>query len=215
MEIIYSFLRYSLISVEFLTFFVGCFYYSKIKNFHWKWFVVYLGIIAFSELISLKVLPYFPWFRSYFYDFGVIPLEFIFFYWLFACKSLQNRKLFWILTILYLVSFIPHFFMNVEEVIYSFNYVVGNLLIALLVFLELHKQIKTDNILVFRQNMMFYINTGVFLFYIGTLPFFAFHSVLVKHMEIYNNYYILFMTFNIFMYLLFIAAFIWGKPKSL
>ena len=79
--------------------------------------------------------------------------------------------------------------------------------------MEFFKQIKNDDILEFSKNKMFYINIGLVLFYVGTLPFFGLYKLLIKEIEIWNGYYLYFMVSNCIMYLLFAASFIWGKVK--
>ena len=179
---------------EFIAFTVALIKFKKFKNSYWKWFIYYLIFIFSAEMISRFVLSYFPLFRKYYYDFFIIPLEFIFLYWLYSYKSLSNKKLFWMSFSIYLISFLPHLmFFKENNLINSFNYIVGTFLLSIMIILEFNKQIKTDDILKFRENMMFYINTGICFFYVGTLPFFSFFSLLHKDTVIWNNYYIFFM----------------------
>jgi hypothetical protein len=91
---------------------------------------------------------------------------------------------------------------------------IGALIMLILVSLEFLKQIKNENILMFNQNKMFYINIGIILFYVGNLPFFGLYYPIMKEPKIWNLYYIYFMISNCIMYFLFAASFIWGKPKS-
>jgi hypothetical protein len=162
---------------------------------------------AILNFINIQKVDYFAYFG--------IPMEFLFFFWLYAAKSLQNLKLFYFFILIYFLSFFPieNYFEKIK-IVYSFNYCVGAFLLMILVFLEYHKQIVNDNILEFKQNKMFYINTGVLLFYIGNLPFFGLYKILINEPTIWNNYYIYFLVSNCIMYLLFAASFIWGKPKS-
>jgi hypothetical protein len=95
----------------------------------------------------------------------------------------------------------------------SLNTTFGTLLLLILVFIELIKQIKSDSIIYFKNNKMFYINIGVILFYIGNMPFFGWYYPILKFPEIWNSYYIYFMISNCIMYLLFAASFVWGKTK--
>ena len=194
---------------------LGVFYFKKLKNTYWKWFVIYLVFIAFAEIFSMFGLQNLTKFRRYYYDFFVIPIEFIFFYWLYAKKSLQNEKLFKISISVYLVFFFLHLFI-LDEIrkVSSMSYTVGVLFLAIMVYLEFMKQIKSDEILDFKSNKMFYINIGVLLFYVGTLPFFAFDKLLYEKVNNVWNLYYLFFLFSVnVMYLLFAASFIWGKPK--
>lgn len=189
--------------------------YKKLRNTHWKWFAFYVIFIFLSELFSDWFLEHYPLFRQYYFAYFGIPIEFLFLFWLYSYESLNRRKLFWVCTATYLISFIPHLILFGRlRVIYSLNYTVGNLLLLLLVILEFNKQIKTDAILSFKENKMFYINAGVTLFYIGTLPFFSFYGLILKEPDIWNIYYIFFLVANCLMYLLFTVSFIWGKPKT-
>lgn len=155
-----------------------------------------------------------PLYNNYYYTFFGIPIQYVFFYWLYAYKSLKQKKLFFIFLLIYISTYIPvGFYIEKIKLSYSINLTVGTVLLSFLVVLEFIKQIKNDNILEFNRNKMFYITVGVILFYIGTYPFFAFHDILIKdqYIDIWNIYYIYFLVSNYLMYLLFAASFIWGK----
>lgn len=194
---------------------VGLYFYKKIKNTYWKWFLYYLAFIFCIEFLSYNEIIWDASRIKYIYGFAIIPIEFLFMYWLYTCKSLKNNKLFWLFTVVYLTSFIPHLYLESEKtMVYSFNYVVGSFLIGILVFLEYLKQIRSDEIIRFKENMMFYVNLGVSLLYVGTLPLFSFYAIIYKNNEIFTNYYVYFLLINQLMYLLFSMAFLWGKPNT-
>jgi len=209
------FLIKTLLLSEFITALAAILMYKKLKYSYWKWFSYYLIFIFLAELTSEYILTYFENIRKYYFDFFIIPLEFIFFYWLYSYKSLGNKKLFWSCTSLYLLSFLPQaLIFDKLVVISSFNYVVGTFLLSLMIILEFNKQIKTDDILKYKENMMFYINIGVCLLYIATLPFFSFYDLISKTPDIWFKYYVFFMIANIIMYILFTFALLWGKPNT-
>ena len=208
-----SFLGKMLLGIEFLTAIIAFAYFFKLKSTYWKWFCVYLIFIFLQE--------FYWYFNSHFYDirkqeyyglFG-IPIQYLFFYWLFAMKSLKRKKLFLSFSVIYLLTIVAELFLNALDIVYSLNLTVGTLLICVLVVMEFIKQIQTDNILKFSTNKMFYINLGVILFYIGTYPFFAFYDIL--NLEAYKSigdlYYLYFKISICLMYILFICSFIWGK----
>jgi hypothetical protein len=212
---IQSILRETLIWIQLGAAVVGLLNWPKLKNSYWKWFIIYLCIIFLVEASSKWGLKNNPTYRVYLYDFFGIPIQFLFFYWLYAVKSLKNYTLFWICILLYASSFLPYFTLFAKEsIVYSLSYTVGNVLLMLMVFLEIFKQIKSEKILLFRSNFMFYINIGIMLFYIGTLPFFSFYGLIFKDIQFWTSYYIFFMIANHIMYLLFISAFVWGKPNT-
>lgn len=193
---------------------IGILKFKKYKNTYWKWFVYYLTFIAVSELLCEFVFRSHSKFLMYYYDFFVIPIEFLFLYWLYSYKSLGKKKLFWICAGIYILSIFPFFLFDGGEGVNSFNMIVATFMLSFMIILEYNKQMKTDDILKFKENMMFYINTGVGLFYVGTLPYLSFHSLMWKDPIIGNNYYNFFMITNILMYALFSIALLWGKPNT-
>ncbi len=203
-----------LLILEYFAGLVGILYAFKIRKTYWIVFALYLIILALNDYFVEDIATLFKMSKQNYYAYVILPFQFIFFYWLYALKSLGNKGLFLLFTVLYLASFIPiELYVIQLKVVYSFNYVVGTFLLMLLVFLEFKKQIQNDNILSFTTNKMFYINLGVMIFYVGTLPFFGLYNLLIKQLDIWNAYYIYFLVSNCIMYLLFTASFIWGKTK--
>ncbi len=189
--------------------------YKNVRKTYWKWFVYYLIYITFCDILINRILVFFHIKIDLYLAYIEIPIEFLFLFWLYAYKSLKNKKLFYISVFIYLASIVPDESLSKGNNYFSsFNYIIGALLLFILVILEFLKQIKSDSILLFKQNKMFYINTGVVLFYIGTLPFFGLYYPIMKVPSIWNSYYIYFMISNCLMYLLFASSFIWGKIKS-
>lgn len=215
MKELQTFFSISINYTELFSAFIAILFYRKINKTYWKWFVIYLIFINLAELYSKFGLENFTHLRKYYYDFFIIPIEFLFFYWLYAKKSLKLEKLFWLSYIIYFIFYILHLF-NFDKVrlISSMSYTVGVLFLAIMVYLEFIKQIKSDEIINFHKNKMFYINIGILLFYVGTLPFFAFDKQLyLNNNELWSNYKTFFLLSVNIMYLLFAASFIWGKPK--
>lgn len=194
---------------------ISVLYYNRIKNQYWKYFVFYLIFIFISEAIGKWGDHFIDYNKQAFYNYFVIPLQFIFFYWLYAAKSFEKPKLFYTLSAIYLLSFIPsEFIFTPDKVMFSLNYTLGCLILMILVVMEYYKQINSSNILDFDKNRMFYINLGVTLFYIGTLPFWTFFAFIRTYREIYNIYFAYFLVSAIIMYSLFSISFIWGKQNS-
>lgn len=189
-------------------------YYKKIKATHYRYFSFFLIIIFCCEIFGKYGGEYISYPKNLFYNYFVIPLEFIFLYWLYAYQSLKKKYLFWGFSLMFALAYIPNelYFLKNKH-IFSFNYTFGSLLLMFLVIMEYYKQINSDNILNFAKNRMFYINLGVTLFYIGTLPFWAFYFQLLEHRPIWNLYFSYFLMSGIVMYLLFASSFIWGKQN--
>lgn len=209
-----EFIQNSMLFSEGLAAFVALLYYNRLKEIQWKLFAIYLVIIFLGEAYS-KWGNFIHFTKAQYYNYLLMPIQFIFFYWLYAAKSLGKPKLFWILSILYLLSFIPNELYFVKnKIVFAFNYTLGCLMLMLLVIMEYYKQITSQDILNFYKNKMFYINLGITLAYIGTLPFMTFMSLLVKYKEIWDIYFSYFLISGFVMYILFASSFIWGKRNS-
>jgi len=204
-----------LVWTEGLAAFISIIFYRRVKDQYWKYFSYYLVLMFLCESVGKWGENFFTYSKPAFFNYFVIPAEFIFFYWLYAAKSLGRPNLFYILSLLYLCSFIPgEYFFNGKKIIFSLNYTFGCLLLMILVIMEYYKQINSSEILNFSKNRMFYINLGVTLFYIGTLPFWTFFTYIIKYKEIYSVYFAYFLISGIIMYLLFSISLIWGKQNS-
>lgn len=189
--------------------------YNRIKNQYWKYFVFYLIFIFLCESVGKWGDNFIDYNKALFYNYLVIPVQFVFFYWLYAAKSFEKPKLFIALSLIYLLSFIPcELFSLTDKVMFSLNYTLGCLFLMILVVMEFYQQVNSSNILHFNKNPMFYINLGVTLFYIGTLPFWTFFPFIKIYREIHNIYFSYFLISGIIMYILFSVSFIWGKQSS-
>lgn len=195
---------------------VSLLYFNQIKNQYWKYLALYLIVIFLCESAVKWGEKPLEIDRVKFYNYFVMPLQFIFFYWLYAKMSLKKTRLFYIFTAIYMLSFIPNaiFFPIAKKVVFPFNYTLGCLFLMALVVMEYYQQVNSSEILNFSKNKMFYINLGITLFYIGTLPLMTFTSLLWEYRNIWDLYFIYFQISGAVMYILFASSFIWGKQNS-
>ncbi len=218
-----------LLGIEFLAGLVAVFYFFRLKNSYWKWFCVYLVFIFVQELFWFPKFSFFgitkPEFTKVFdmdkqdyYAYWGIPVQYLFFFWLFALRSLKNKKLFIGFSLIYIATYIliKKIFGTELHIVYESNLATGTLLLSILVVLEFRRQIRTDEIFNFTRSKMFYITVGMILFYIGTFPFFALYETLIEddNVKLWNGYFLYFKISNCIMYLLFIASFLWGKQHQ-
>lgn len=214
MEFLRNILDYVYYGTEGLAALVALFYLPRLKNTYWKFFAFYLIFIFICETVGEQV-EFSRDNKVRFYNYLVIPGQFIFFYWLYAAKSFKRVKLFYIFSAVYLLSFIPNeLFFSSKKIIFSLNYTLGSLFLLYLVVLEYYRQVNSTDILNFSDNRMFYINWGVTVFYIGTLPLLSFWSAFAKLEDLFSIYYIYFQISGIVMYALFAVSFILGKENA-
>ncbi len=215
MKEIHSFLNNLLLATHFLSVLISIIYLLKLKKSYWKWFSIYLIIIFFQEFFWKNNADIDMKYRQAYYIFVGIPLEFIFLYWLYAFKSLKKKTLFIISVSIYVTTLVGFTFIKELNELPSLSINIGSTILIGLLILEFIKQIKTDDILKFKENKMFYVNVGLVLFYVGSYPYHVFSRELYENYnDVWNVYYIYFLITNCTMYLLFSASFIWGKTQS-
>jgi hypothetical protein len=201
----------------------GLYYWSTIKHSYWKWFALYLCFIAISELFGwlLSQIDR-PDLNRNFYHYLVIPVEFIFFFWLFARQSAGHTiKRLAILATLSFVSCwaIDTFLLNTVfyKTLYwfsSLSYTIGNLFLLLFCMHFLIRLARSNDILHFKHNPMFWVCIGLLIFYMGTAPYYGLRNMLYKnYTDVFWTYTKLGFIFNYSMYSLFITSFLCRVPN--
>ena len=196
----------------------GFYYWAKVKDNHFKWFVLYLLYIFLADLTG-GIIDIYLFSNVKYYDYFVIPVEFIFFFWLFRAelKNGKNRRLPVICLGVYLAAFLVDviYFSRHQFPFYSFSYSVGNLLLLILILFFFIELINSNAILSYRQNMMFWINVGLLIYFLGTLPYYGLRNTFVyKYHRLHIIYNYITLILGCIMYLTFTLSFIWGKPNS-
>ncbi len=201
--------------IEALPFVMSLIYWHKIKETYYKWFAPYLFYIFATDIIG-TILDQNKIPNQVYYDYAVMPVEYLFFYWLFH-KTLANTpysKTPIICTVIYVVSFI------IENLFFThqFNSVsssIGDLLLLILIVQFFVLLSKNDAILNYRQNMMFWISIGLLLFYIGTISYYGLRNTLLeeKKDDFLTWYGTVCDIISEITYILFSISFIWGKPQ--
>ena len=198
---------------------VGFLYFNKIKNSFWKWFPYYLTFIIISDIISRNFAKYdLRLTCKIFYGYFEIPVEFFFFFWLFhkSFDQTKYKRLPIICAVIYTASWIADmvYFSTLDFWFYSISYTIGNLLLLVLILRYFIQLVTSNAILNFKQDMLFWVSTGLLLFYLGTFPYYGLRNTLVyKYRELYTTYSYIMYVLNSLMYLMFTFSFIWGKPN--
>lgn len=206
--------------IECITCVVAFLYWKKLRGTTFKLFPAYLLLIVTAEFFGYYLRTYdMKDMNKLFYNVLVIPVEFLFFFHIFyqSGKGKKDKRLPVVFTIIYAGAWMIDnlYLTNKLFWFYSFSYTVGNLLLLVLILRSLTRLVLSDDILFFRQNMLFWVCTGLLVFYLGTFPFYGLKNTLVHdYIDVYWSYYYIVYILNCLMYLLFALGFIWGKPKS-
>lgn len=199
----------------------GCICWFKWRKTYWKWFPVYLIFIALSEFVGRYLSQNISHqANNYYYSFVVRPSTYLFFFWIFysydRVKGIKKKPQLYI-SILFIICVIADyfFFQHRKYWIQSFSMSMGTvLLLVLLVRFFLHFLFKGD-IFKFYREMMFWFSVIIFIYYLGTFPFFALRNTLASNYPVlFINYWYVQMGLSCLMYLLFAFSLIWTKPRS-
>jgi hypothetical protein len=206
--------------LEFAACVAGFIYWKKIRHSYWRLFPVYLGVIVLCEVFCeyLLLVVNLGAINNHIYRFFVIPLEFSFLMWLFH-EYFKKTVVTLIPTVcigIYLVSLpVDWLYVGGLHVVFNtFSYCVGTILILLLSVIFFVRFSRSDEILSYKSNTMFWVCTGIMIFYLGSLPFLGIRNTLcAEYKSLCNTLWVFHYAFNCLMYLTFTTAFIWGKPK--
>jgi len=213
------YMQHILYLLELMACITGFIYWKKIKLSFWKWFPFYLAIICAVELTG-DFLNYREEYivKNIIYNNFSIPLEFLFFYWLYYkyASGRKSKHLVIFGTLVYLTSIILDqvYFKDTNYFFDSFSYSIGNMVLLVAIISFFIQFSKGNEIIHFKSSMIFWVSLGALIFYLGSLPFFGFYNLLFKkHRQIFIFYSYIMYICNWIMYSLFTVAFIWGKPK--
>ena len=211
------YLKYGIIVFELFAALVGFLTWQKTQNPYWRFFPIYLLIIAILEVFSYWFsLHSQPLIGKNIEIYFVIPFEFLFFFWLFY-KNTAQKTLIWVGIGLYLCCFFIEIFLSEKINGYhflSFSYSVGNIIMLVFIFQYFIKLSNSDRILYFYHERMFWVSLGLLVFWLGTFPYYGlFNFLMHQHFQLFLNYSWVMIFLDYAMYILFAVGFLWSKEK--
>jgi hypothetical protein len=180
-----------------------------------RWMTLYLWVIFACEMAGDYMSDKYNT-NVWLYSYIVMPLEILFFCWLYnRYFKAGNKKLPIVGAMIFIAAWVTeNFLLQTEGFVFkSLAYSAGTVVILLLVITFFTRLFQSDSILTFRQNIMFWISLGLLIFYVGTFPFYSLYNYLAKDMSLFKTHAWIMIFLNYTMYLLFIIGFIWAKPE--
>ena len=216
----YVLAQYLSVAAEGIAFIAGMVCWKKFRHNYWKWFVLYLGAISifdFTGICILYIVKDAALSRT-FYNYFVIPLEFIFFYWLYFRYFKGTNYTKWPLAgaAIYMAGWLVNilFLRQLNFWALPFSYMTGIIALLIIIIAFYYKFISGNDILNFKTEMMFWVSLGLLLFYLVSSPFFGLRLMLYKeHRNVFWIYYYMQFGVNYLMYFFFTIALLWGKPR--
>ncbi len=210
--------RYTLNAFEIGAALTGFANWKKLKNSYWRFFPIFLLLIFINEIIGKIINLYSQPVNAAFYRYYGIPVQFLFYFWLFYNYFKKTKFSKWPLVgvATYIISWLLEmFFLKLKDIWFmSFSYTIGNIILLVMIIVFFVMFINSDEILDYKKSLMFWTALGLIVFYLGTFPLYALRNTLVLHYpKVFYTYYYVSFFLNYCMYLLFITGFICHKPK--
>lgn len=201
----------------------GLFYTRKQPKTYWTsfpWFLITLGTLDGSGLlINNFFLDKYPNVNFYYYQLFVIPFQVLYYFWIINRNSITNKnRLYYIGSAVFIISVIIECFTLVNLTGYffnSFSYMVANILMLAHIMRYFYQLSKSDRILFFYKERMFWVSLGLLVFWLGSLPFFGiFNYLFINYQAIGKFYFKVVLILNYIMYTCFLISFIWAVKEK-
>lgn len=193
--------------------------WKEIRDSYWRWFPFYLILIGgLSTLGNILIGMGHSLTNQRMVIFLIIPIEFIFAFWLLLKKAETKPHRILILTGMgvYLLSLCIETWIKSQKTLFfpSISYTIGNIFMLIFILYYFWKLSVSANILAFYKERMFWVSTGMLFFWLGSLPYFGLFNLLSeKFLPMLKSYALVMLFLNYLMYLLFAASFLWGKEN--
>lgn len=195
-------------------------FYFKYKESPVKFILMFLWLIVFNEQMGdymgrnkiwLYQDNYNYWIYNVIRPFKTLLIFFIYF------KTLKTKmyvlwiKRFMIIyCIIYPINilFIQDFFTNIQ----SNTMVLGALFTVICTIFYFIELLRSEKIIVFHKQLLFWISIGLLIFYSGTIPLILAHEY-YAHFNYIHSIFLIIYILGIVMYLLFSFGFIWSRKE--
>jgi len=211
---------------ELLAAIMGTIYFYKYKHTSLKYFLYLLWYITITEffnwyidenhIISLlyvdaKGKDYNYWPINILDTVSFLVYYYIYFKWITIKKFkfwIKNFAILYVLLSILNWRFIQNFFTELQ----SYLFIVGAIFLIISVLFYFIELLRSEKIVVFHKNLLFWVSIGLLIYYAGNIPFAAEFNGYALISGIHDLFLIVYIL-AILMYLIFTFGFIWSKKE--
>lgn len=190
---------------------VALVYYKKYIQSPEKYFLFFLWYTFLVDLLGGVVGDVFEQDNYWVYNSYMITSFLFYFGWYY---TILKRPIFKKTVVAFggtfiIVSIASLFLENWQEY-YAFTFFVGAVFLLVLTLFHFHQLLNSDEVLIVKYKLSFWISTGLLLFYMGMIPL----IFLLEYSSIENlSFTILLISLNLILYSLYIIGFSWTKKE--
>lgn len=180
-----------------------------------RFFLAYLILTALVEAIINFVINIDVHNTNYIYNaYSLIEFNLLFmFYYEVSNDKITKKTIISSLTLFNVISFGWFWYHDFNFSLFnSFVIVLGAFLMATILFLSLRELLLSDKIVNYKTDVIFWITTGLLLYYLGSIPLMAIYSFMEKGMTFFQIHNIQFVV-TIFLHSCVIIGLIWSWKK--
>ena len=185
--------------------------FKKYKLSNEKYFFHFLWYTFLVELLALVLQNIFEINASLLYAVFTFTSFMFYFGWYYR---VLERKVFKglvvgfaiLYAIIHIVAMVPGWFDGPK----SYAFATGSISLLILTLLHFYQLLKSDEVLIVKHKLSFWISTALLLFYIGIIPL----ILLASYLDIDGgNYKTILLILNVVLYGCYIIGFLWTKKE--
>ena len=208
-------IRSSIKYIELIVAIIATIYYYKYKHTFLKYFLIILWYTAINEFIGflLKKLGFTN--NIIIYNiFHFINFSFLFLLFNKSLNKLKHKKWTKVFLLLYVVGFfINLFFEDYFIKVQTVPFLMASIFLIISIVFYFSELLNTNEVLVVKKNILFWISVGYLLYLSGNLPIRVIRNYFT---EVVNLEYILEVSsiLSIILNICFIIGFVWGEKNK-
>ncbi len=204
-------LLYIITVLEFIAAIVATVYFKKYRKSSEKYWLYFLWFTFLIEVFGASLKPNYPIGVSWIYSiFSIASVIFYFFWYYQILKTKQLRIVVVVFASLFsLMTTLAYIFPD-ELKNQGYAFVVGSLGILTLTLCHFYRLLNSDEVLIIKHKLSFWISTGLLLFYVGIIPLVILTKILVVSPL---SRILIFISLNLILYGCYVIGFIWTKKK--
>ncbi len=190
---------------------VGVLNYKKLVFYREKYFLLLLWYTFIVEAVNLILNTCFlinlEWWHGIY---SVISFLF-YFYWYYNVleKKLVKRIVVFFIVLFTSITLLTYIFPK-ELSNQGYSFITGAISLLVLTFFHFYQLLSSNEILVVKNKLSFWVSTGLLLFYMGIIPL----ILLSKYLVIEGmSKTIILLSLNIILYGCYIIGFLWAKKR--
>ncbi len=198
-----------------LTAIIATIFFYKYKNSLLKYFLYYLWFVVLVEYLGF-LLGEFDEDGSNHLLYNIFyVISFAYLFYLYNSVLRKKRKIVKYSYFAYLLAFIINaFFEDYTKEFQTIPYIIGSCLLILAIVWYFAEILVTEKVLHVKRILLFWISTGLLLFYTGSIPFTITFNYYAKA-EGFNFLFAINYSLIIILNLCYIIGFIWSNRKQL